>query len=146
MVEDSLCRSRQMIGRDDATRIQGSWLSLVGHCMLLSKARNTRTLSWALGVWGLDGRLTLRRFSQVLGLVNYGVGQLVLNGLFLLSRVCAQAHTLCEPLTLWDTDALPSVCSTRQMPKYTRQSLCQVPHSAKPLPSATLGKDHTAKF
>ena len=75
-------------------------------------------------------------------------------------------------IALPDTLSLPSACSTRQSPKYTRQRLCRVPHSAKgtrqkinrqrclcrvlfvghsakPLPSArkTLGKDlHSAKI
>ena len=37
--------------------------------------------------------------------------------------------------------ALPSACSTRQSPKYTRQRLCRVPHSAM----ATLEKKWPAK-
>jgi hypothetical protein len=41
-------------------------------------------------------------------------------------------------------DALPSVWSTRQSLKNTRQSLCLVSHSAKPLPSVTLGKEGSA--
>ena len=46
--------------------------------------------------------------------------------------------------SLRETGTLPSVCGTRQSPKYTRQRLCRVPHSAKALPRA-LGKKLISK-
>ena len=41
---------------------------------------------------------------------------------------------------LLDSDALPSGCSTRQSPKYTRQRLCRVPHSAMATRKKMAGK------